>query len=59
MSPYVDTALIILIAVLVIVKFLREQSCDARVDRATSEGERRMLAAFRIAHDLYNKENPK
>jgi hypothetical protein len=46
-----NTALLLLIATILGLIFLRQKDCDERIRNAASEGERRMLAAIRITMD--------
>lgn len=46
-----NTALLLLIATILCLIFLRQKDCDERIRNAASEGERRMLAAIRITMD--------
>ena len=50
-----NTALIGLIGLMLVVNHFRQSNCDDRVVQAGNEGERRMLAAIRIAKDLFDK----
>ena len=50
-----NTGLLLLIAVVLGLIFLRQKDCDERIRNASSEGERRMLAAIRITMDYLLK----
>lgn len=48
---YLNEGLLLVIATVLVLIFLRQRDCDERIRNAYSEGERRMLAAIRISMD--------